>query len=426
MSLIQRSLSADLKAELENDKIILITGPRQAGKTTLLNELLKELQDKKQTVFFYNFDRIADLEFFDKQQKIEAFLKIRSIKSRMYILIDEVQRKHNAGNFFKFFYDIGLNVKFIFSGSSSLEFTESFGDALTGRKQVFALLPFSLSEIALSRLGEEFNYAKQGDPLALRSFSEMVDEALIWGTYPEVSKNELTEKKLRALGELYESYVQRDIKDLLKVKNVSGFNLLVKVLAHNIGQPLVIEELVRQTGLHANTVNSYLDILDGTLIIARTENFNPDYLDSLPKSRRFYFIDNGMRNYSLGQLQDGFRSDYTALASNLVYSELRKALEYGHLGEKLGAQFNKSTIYHYQTYSDNHLDFVLQSTTTNKYLPISVRYPDNNNKLGKKLHEFINTMKPEKLIIITKDFAAEEEVKGTKVVFMPLADFLLK
>ncbi len=408
-----RNLHSTLTKELENNKILILTGPRQSGKTTLLKQISEELKEQDKQVYYYNFDRIADLEFFKKQQKIEAFLKIRSLKSRLFVFIDEVQRKKNAGTFFKYFYDAGLNVKFIFSGSSSIELTENFGDALTGRKRIFTLLPLSLKEIARGRMGEEADLIELEEPIAMEKFREIVEECLIWGSYPEVAQRKTEEAKMKALGELYESYVQKDVKDLLRVKNISGFNLLVKVLAHHIGEPVFTEDLVRQTGLHTATVNSYLDILEGTMIIGQTENYNPEFSDKLPKSKRYYFIDNGMRNYALSQLQTGYRADWKKLAINLIYSELRK-----------DSKISKSDIHHYQTYSDNNVDFVTVSKTTGEITPMLVRYPDDKEKLGKKVHEYLNSHSPQKLTIVTKDLEAEELVKECKVEFVRLENWL--
>ncbi len=413
-----RILKKAIEKEIDNNKILIITGPRQSGKTTLLRKISENLESNNKQIHYYNFDRVADLDFFNKQQKIEAFLKIRSLKQRMYIFIDEVQRKKDAGNFFKFFYDEDINAKFIFSGSSSVELTSSFGDALTGRKRMFTLLPLNIEEIASTLLKEEYKFAQMKEPQALNKMNEIIDNILVWGSYPEVTQKALETKKMQALSELYESYVQKDVKDLLRVKNIKGFNLLVKYLAHSVGEPLVIEDLVRQTNMHAKTVNSYLDILEGTLIIARIENFNPEFEKTLPKSTRYFFIDNGMRNYVLNQLNIDFRTDYKKLAANLVYTEIRKFLE----NKKTNKIF--ADIFHYQTYSDNHIDFIISSKTNKKFLPILIRYPQDKEKLGKKGHEYINTRTPDKLIIITKDLEKESAEKNCLIKYIPLNQFL--
>lgn len=456
----ERMAAAPLALELDTDKITIITGPRQSGKTTLLEGLRDALTEQNLTVHYYNFDRSADLSFFKDQQKVEAFLKIRSLKSKLFILIDEVQRKKDAGTFFKYFYDDKLNVKFVFSGSSSLELLDNFGDALTGRKRQFTLLPLAVREIGRSRLGkDEFELLEHGEPQAQGQFNAIAEEALVWGGYPEVVVKATEQAKFIALSELYESYVQRDVKDLLRVKNVEGFNLLVKLLAHRVGEAIVVEELVRQTGMHANTVNSYLDILEGTLIIGRTDNFNPDLSDKLPKSKRFYFLDNGLRNYALGQLQTDFRPDARQLAANLVFAELNKLAEYIRLlraggaagkddwtftdfsGSKKSSDPTNSanstdnsiltkpfSVNHFHTYSDNHVDFILSPQTGGSFTPITVRYGEHQTKLGKKIHEFINTHSPGKFIIITgKTESGEvvrEQVKGCEVISVPLGVFL--
>jgi len=408
----ERTVKPQLLAELANEKIIIVTGPRQSGKTTLLEALAEDLRTKKEQVFYYNFDRFADLDFFKSQQKVEAFLRIRSMKQRLYIFIDEVQRKPQAGTFFKFFYDAGLNVKFIFSGSSSIELTDSFGDALTGRKRLFTLLPLSISEIATAELSEEWGFSQQGDPVALAKLQEIISDKLVWGSYPEVVSKSTSTGRLRALGELYESYIQKDVKDLLRVKNISGFNLLVKLLAFNVGKSIVVEDFVRQADLHANTVNSYLDILTGTMIMGFTENYNPEFGVGLPKSRHYYFFDNGMRNYALGQMQSDFRPDLNQLASNLVFTELSKVLD------------RAWQIAHYQTYSENQIEFILQPKDSNKFSAVTIRYSDETAPLGKGIHEYLANNQPQRLLIITSTVASEEIIKNIPVRMLPLAEFL--
>jgi hypothetical protein len=232
--------------------------------------------------------------------------------------------------------------------------------------------------------------------------------------------------------------VQKDVKDLLRVKNISGFNLLVKVLAHNIGNPIVVEDLVRQTGLHTATVNSYLDILEGTMIISRTDNYNPEFSDKLPKSQRYYFVDNGMRNFSLGMMSDEYRGDMQQLAANLIYSELIKHSQADIAeAEDSSAEVDSavatemipvqnSDIFHYQTYSDNHIDFIIAPKMGSDVLPVFVQYPEDNEKLGKKIHEFINSHEPKKMIVVTDELAEDIEVKGCQVKFIPLHEFLAK
>ncbi len=471
--MVNRYLYKKLQSELANDKILLLIGPRQSGKTTLLKLIASELEDIGEEVFFYNFDRTADLDFFSRQQKVEAFLKIRSLKKRLYIFIDEVQRKKNAGTFFKYFYDAGVNVKFIFSGSSSIEITNSFGDALTGRKRVFNLLPLSANEILEYTLAGEYQYAKEGEPLALSKVKESLEDLLIWGGYPEVTSEEMLHggkmlhsgkmgmqgvtgnlrpqasetgsmtsntsnsptnqdpaynRKLQALGELYESYVQKDVKDLLNVKNISGFNQLVKIIAYNCGENITTEEIVRQTGLHAKTVNNYLDILTGTMIIGTTENYNPDSL-RLPKAKRYYFLDNGMRNYALGQLNSGFRPDTKVLARNTIFSEIQKLLN-------AFSSSQNTEVYHYQTYADNFIDFILKDRSQGKITPIYITYPIDTIKLGKGFAEFIELFKDneniEKIIVCTESLENPEtsedirQDKGIEINYLPLEQLILK
>src|SRR3990167_4947969 len=144
--MIKRTVFNELKEHLKQKEMTLITGPRQAGKTTLML-MLKEFLDKggEKTVFL-NLDIESDKHFFDSQENLVRKIRLEIGKSKGYVFIDEIQRKENAGLFLKGIFDMNLPYKFILSGSGSLELKEKIHESLAGRKRIFELGTISFQE----------------------------------------------------------------------------------------------------------------------------------------------------------------------------------------------------------------------------------------------------------------------------------------
>ena len=151
--LIKREIFGEIAAHLKAEEITVITGARQTGKTTLflqLKDYLIARKVKESQIRFFNLDLINDLFALNNQGDFIKFLKEELKRERfIYCFIDEVQRIENAGRFLKGIYDLKLAVKFVVSGSSSLEMKAKISEPLTGRKRIFHLWPFSFPEYIL-------------------------------------------------------------------------------------------------------------------------------------------------------------------------------------------------------------------------------------------------------------------------------------
>ena len=144
--MIRRSLLKQLQKHLLSPEITLIVGPRQAGKTTLMEILRDDLRKKGAKTLFLNLDFNADLPFFDSQEKLLQRITYEMGQEKGYVFIDEIQRKEDAGLFLKGLYDRKLPYKFIVSGSGSLELKEKIHESLPGRKRLFELSTLSFEE----------------------------------------------------------------------------------------------------------------------------------------------------------------------------------------------------------------------------------------------------------------------------------------
>ena len=145
MKAIRRQQLELLRKDLQRKEITLLIGPRQAGKTTLMKQLQRELTDKKLPVLYLNMDIEADAAYLQSQQALLNKIRLE-LGDKGYVFIDEIQRKSDAGVFFKGLYDMELPYKFVLSGSGSIELKEKIGESLAGRKLVVPVDTVSFEE----------------------------------------------------------------------------------------------------------------------------------------------------------------------------------------------------------------------------------------------------------------------------------------
>jgi len=156
---IQRRILPVLKQHLNAPEMTLLIGPRQVGKTTLIRTLLRGLEASGSRTVFFNLDIEEDMHWFGSQRLLLdrlAFL-VGKTTERVYVAIDEIQRKQDAGRFMKGLYDMGLPYKFILSGSGSLELKEQIAESMMGRKQEFFIAPVSFAEFVDHRTDYAFS-----------------------------------------------------------------------------------------------------------------------------------------------------------------------------------------------------------------------------------------------------------------------------
>lgn len=280
---IARELLPKLLEELGNQKILVLLGARQVGKSYLMQELEDYvLNDDKQTQFF-NLEIPEDSRFFAKDD-VELYKALT--KNTDFLFIDEFQYFDNASKIFKAIYDDRKNkVKIIASGSSALEMHKHLKESLAGRKVTFIIHPLNYTE------------AKQG--------KINFDQYLSLGGNPELVNVKTQSEKEKYLKEILSTYILRDIKALIKEENISEFNTLLYQLAYNQGQVISINSLANDLRLNHRTVERYLDILSQTYILNKINSFSANLSNELKKSKKYYFYDTGIRNAILNNFKPG-------------------------------------------------------------------------------------------------------------------------
>lgn len=271
---IKRQILPDLLERLSSPEILILMGARQVGKTFLLNELEKYCIKKKKRTKYFNLELPEDSRYFAKD--IAALYK--EITHEVdYLFIDEFQYFNNASKFLKAIYDDKrLKIKVIASGSSSLEMHKHLKESLAGRKQTRLIRPLSYLE---------FNQTKE-------KFSKYLQS----GGNPGLVNKKSFESKIELLKEILQTYIMKDVKALIKEKNISAFNNLLYNLASSQGQVISTNSLASELKVSNITVESYLDILEQTYVLYKVPSFAGNLSNELKKSKKYYLYDLGVRN----------------------------------------------------------------------------------------------------------------------------------
>jgi predicted AAA+ superfamily ATPase len=305
--MITRTIQKSISEKLFKGKAILLMGPRQVGKTTLLREIV---QPFKEDTIWLSGDDISDRE----RLRNVSLSTLRSLTLKKKILvIDEAQRIQNIGLTIKLLVDHLTDVQVIATGSSSLELANTVNEPLTGRKYEFLLFPISFSELS--------------DHTNLFQELASLENRMIYGCYPEIVNSQGEEREVLSL--LADSYLYKDLLSYEKIKKPALLGTLLKALALQLGNEVSYNELAQIVGADKQTVETYIDLLEKTYIVFRLNAFSRNVRNELKKSRKIYFYDNGIRNAIIGNFAPlSNRVDVGALWENYLISERWKKNSY--------------------------------------------------------------------------------------------------
>ena len=304
--MIKRTLDDIIKDKLFKGKAIVIMGPRQVGKTTLLKQLFKD----DDMVLWLNGDEQDVRNLFETISSSRMKLIIGNKK---VVVIDEAQRISDIGLKMKLITDQIPEVQLISTGSSSFELANLVNEPLTGRKWEYKMLPLSFEEMVVQH--------------GLLEEKRLVPHRMVYGYYPDVVVNPGSEEEL--LAQLADSYLYRDILTLDRIKKSEKIVKLLQAIALQMGSEVSYNELGQLCGLDSKTVERYVILLEQSYIIFRLGSFSRNLRNELKFSRKIYFYDNGIRNAVIGNFAlIENRTDAGALFENFVISERMKRINY--------------------------------------------------------------------------------------------------
>lgn len=372
----ERKILSEVKDHLKSDQISVITGARQTGKTTVLEQLHDFLTDKGEAVYLFTLEDINFLNAFNEHPE-NVFRFMKQENKRTVLLLDEIQYLDNPSNFLKLLYDkYKKQLKIVATGSSAFYIDKKFKDSLAGRKRIFELYPLDFEEFLIFReqdhlIADWYELKNRADYISPQrnSLQTLFEEYLTFGGYPSVVLEQNTEKKTALLKELFSSYLKRDMHES-GIQNPDKFFNLITLLAHQCGSLLNINEMANTLQLSVTAIENYLYVMRKCYHINLVRPFYTNIRKELTKMPKIYFNDTGFRNAVINQFTPvAQRIDKGILIENYMYVRLRQI-------------YNTDMIKFWRTADGNEVDFIIPENQENGQA-IEVKFNQSEFKASK-------------------------------------------
>lgn len=320
-----RKIISQVEKQLTSKEIVVLTGMRQVGKTTLLKHLFNQVKSTNKVYLDLEnplYRKIFEEENYDLIWQNLAQFGVNK-KSRAYLFLDEIQNVPQLPSIVKYLFD-HYQVKFFLTGSSSFYLKNLFSESLSSRKLIYELFPLDFAEFLIFKgiksdfinEAEDFQQkALQKNKIRYQQLIKLYDEYMQFGGFPAVVLAPELETKKNLLNQVFKSYFEIDVKNLADFKNLSKLRDLILLLVSRIGANLDITKLSSELGVSRDTVYAYLAFLEQTYFIKLLPKFSNVDRQKAGK-KKLFFADSGLANY-LGQLSTG------ALFEQSIFQNLR-------------------------------------------------------------------------------------------------------
>lgn len=308
---------------MNSREAIVITGPRRAGKSTVLQYFFDKVESTNKVIL--DLENPLNQGYFDEinYDKIKIVLGEKGIDfdKKAYIFLDEIQFVKNAPSVIKYLYDHN-DIKFFVSGSASFYLKNLFSESLAGRKFILELFPLNFFEFLRFKGQERLKPPVLGEKVSLISyefFQPFYEEFFVYGGFPQVVLKTSANDKLFSLEEVFSSYFNKEVVQLSDFKDNSLLRKFILLLTERVGQKLDIQKTSSELGVSRPTLYSFLEYLQGTYLINLVYPFAGANV-AFRKQPKVYFNDSGLLNY-LGKVDKG------TLFENAVYCKLKQEYE---------------------------------------------------------------------------------------------------
>ncbi|MBN1626965.1 MAG: ATP-binding protein [Deltaproteobacteria bacterium] len=441
--IVERDIHWRAAGFLKEKEIITFLGLRQTGKSTLTFQLINHLLEQgisPDDIFYFTFDDLslryelsASFENFIKI--VERFLgeEIEGRKGLVYIFIDEVQKLPGFVEHIKALYDLKLPIKWILTGSSSLELKVQLKESLAGRVLSLSVLPFSEAEIFKGhgftppdkKNIRDFLFGNaEPDVKRLRKFQAAImphkqnirkyfDECMIFGGLPAIALAVDREKKQILLNNYRDAYLDQDIRNLVKEDKLWVYQKVMELLSSRTGDLLNYSNIASQLEVTVDTIKRYSELLEKTFILKKLTTYSKNVRSEILKTPKIYFTDLGIRNSLLGltgisQLEK--LNQYGIVFENAIVQRLNAALPLaGH----------EARLHYWRTKTKEEVDIVIR--TSDRLLPVEIK---SDKKIQarhlKGIKSFLMKEKEKAGVLIGRfEDAAILEEGETKIYLLP-------
>jgi hypothetical protein len=359
--MIYRTITKELLTQLREYPVVTVIGPRQAGKTTLVRNVLPD----------YSYVSLEDPE--NRQlanDDPKAFLKRFSGKT----IFDEVQRTPHLLSYLQGIVDEeGTNGRFVLTGSHQLELRAAITQSLAGRTGILHLLPLSIGELHDAKI----------------SFDDF-ESYIVQGFLPRVYDQH--QRPRTAYANYYQTYVEKDVRQLIQLKDVSLFEKFIKLLAGRVGQIINYQSLSNDVGVGAPTIKQWLSILEASFIIFKLPPYYKNFGKRVIKSPKYYFTEIGLLAYLLG-IEKNTQVSRDPLVGN-IFENLAVI-------EVLKSRYNQgrnAELYYFRDSNGNEIDLLCKtgdglvgveiksaSTWNNSFSKSLTNFSESNEKLAGRI-----------------------------------------
>jgi len=370
MNLLSRNILPSILENLPLKEFVIITGPRQCGKTSLLRLIEEHILTRNEPAVYLTLEDPSILKRLNEHPE-NLFSVLPQNKQKMYVLIDEIQYLADSTNFLKYNFDLhNEQVKIICTGSSAFYVDHNFKDSLAGRKLIYNLFTLSFDEFLYFKSGDrqlsnELNeLQKRPEYLSPKFYTikQLLDEYLSFGGYPAIVLADNPDRKKSLLAELSQSFLRRDILES-NVRDEEKFFILIRLLAVQTGGLVNVNQLANAVKLSVTAVENYIQVLRKTFHIHLLRPFYSNLKKELTKMPKVYFNDLGMRNILLNQFPEvETRIDRGELIENYLFTRLRD-------------NYSIDNVRFWRTADGNEVDFVV-STEYQKGFAIECKFDE--------------------------------------------------
>lgn len=359
MHIFQREIRRQIEEKLFKGKVIILYGPRQVGKTTLVKEIIKSFPESR----YISCDELDVQEMLtpNSHEQLKSYIGNHKI-----VILDEAQKIENIGTVLKILVDFYPEMQIIATGSSSFDLANKVGEPLVGRNYTFYLYPLSIRELP--------EYSNTD------SLRRILENYMIYGSYPGIVIEDIKDKK-DFLNLLVKNYLYKDILSYNGIRRPIILQKLLKLLAYQMGSEISYKKIADTLSVNISTIESYISILGQSFIIFVLPSFHRNKRTEIKRFNKIYFWDLGIRNALIGNFdQLEIRPDKGVIFENFFIAERLKQNSY----EKLS--FNP---YFWRTIEGQEIDFI-EEYNENKIKAFECKW--NNSQVTtpsqwKKLHK---------------------------------------